>query len=83
MEDAELRQKVFDVIRGINEDILDYTGDNMLADDITDSFELVELVLALGKAFKIKIDPTYAVAVQFANKDTIVALMTKLVGEAQ
>lgn len=81
MDCETIRQKVFETIRGINEDILDYDGDNMLADDVTDSFELVELVLALGKAFGKKIDPTLATAEHFASKETIVALMIRLVGE--
>ena len=71
------KKTVYEVIREINSDILAYSGDNLLADGIADSFEIVDIVLALEDALHIEIDSEDVIADNFANLDTILSLVNR------
>lgn len=74
-------ERILKVLEGINEKILTYSGENMMEDGTLDSFELIEIVSQLEEEFDIEIDAEYAVVENFANKETIIALMNKLLKE--
>lgn len=73
-----MEQKILEILRDINEDILAYAGSNMVADGVIDSFELIDIVGRLEEEFDIEIDGKYVVIQNFANKEAIVNLMQKL-----
>ena len=50
-----------------------------MEDGIINSFAVIELVSDLEDAFDIEIDAKYVVAENFANKETIIALVEKIV----
>jgi len=74
-------ERILKVLKGINEKILTYDGPNMMEDGTLDSFELIEIVSQLEEEFDIEIDPEDAVIANFANKETIIALMNRILKE--
>ncbi|HJJ28325.1 MAG TPA: hypothetical protein O0X70_02920 [Methanocorpusculum sp.] len=74
-------ERIVKVLANVNEKILTYDGPNMMEDGTLDSFELIEIVSQLEEEFDFEIDAEYAVIENFGNKDTIIALMKKLLGE--
>lgn len=74
-----MREKILEILADAEEDILTYEGDNMMEDGIINSFAVIELVSDLEDAFDIEIDAKYVVAENFANKETIIALVEKIV----
>ena len=74
-------ERILKVLEGINEKILTYSGENMMEDGTLDSFELIEIVSQLEEEFDMEIDAELAVIENFAKKDTIIALMKKLLNE--
>ncbi|MBE5869558.1 MAG: acyl carrier protein [Lachnospiraceae bacterium] len=75
-----MEEKILEILAANNEDILDYTGDNMLEDGIVDSFEIIAIVGDLEEEFDIEIDAAYVVEEYFGNKDAIIKLMKMLLG---
>lgn len=73
-----MKEKILDILRDVNEDILTYAGNNMMADGIIDSFELIDIVSRLEEEFHVEIDGEYVVVQNFANKETVISLMEKL-----
>lgn len=73
-----MEQKILEILKDVNEDILTYTGSNMVADGVIDSFELIDIVSRLEEEFNIEIDGEYVVVRYFANKEAIIDLMQKL-----
>ena len=74
-----MREKILEILADAEEDILTYEGDNMMEEGIINSFAVIELVSDLEDAFDIEIDAKYVVAENFANKETIIALVEKIV----
>lgn len=75
-----MEEKILEILAANNEEILDYTGDNMLEDGIVDSFEIIAIVGDLEEEFDIEIDAAYVVEEHFGNKDAIIELMRMLLG---
>ena len=73
-----MEKKILEIVGNIKEEILTYTGSNMIEDDVIDSFGLITLISALEEAFGIEIDAEYVTEENFGNKDCIVALIKKL-----
>lgn len=76
-----MEKKVLEILGNANEEILTYTGLNMVDDDIIDSFGLISIISELEEAFKIEIDAEYVTEENFGNKDCIIALIKRLTGE--
>ena len=74
-----MREKILEILADAEEDILTYEGNNMMEDGIINSFAVIELVSDLEDAFDIEIDAKYVIADNFANKETIIALVEKIV----
>ena len=76
-----MKEQVLEILGKVNKDLLTYTGENMVADGILDSFELLDMISKIEDAFDIEIDADYVTVEHFANKDTIIALVEELVEE--
>lgn len=73
-----MRERIENVCREVNADILSYDGTMMLEEGIIDSFDIINLVSELEEEFDVEIDARYVVKENFANIDAIAALMESL-----
>lgn len=73
-----MEEKIFELLREIDEEILNYEGDNLFEAGLLDSFVVIDLVTELEDAFNMEIDARYVLEENFRKKDNIVALMKKL-----
>lgn len=73
-----MEEKVLEILKNANEDLLTYTGNNMVEDDIVDSFELISIIGALEDEFDIEIDAEDVIEENFGNKDRIIALIGRM-----
>ena len=69
------------LIGDVNDDVLSYTGDNMVGDGIVDSFEIIEIISEIEEAFDIEIDAKYVTAETLTNVEGIVALVERIKGQ--
>ena len=76
-----MREKIMKLIGDVNEDVLSYTGDNMVGDGIVDSFEIIEIISEIEEAFDIEIDAKYVTAETLTNVEGIVALVERSKGQ--
>ena len=76
----EMREKVLDVLCGVNAEIRKNEDKDLLAAGLIDSFEIVNLVVELEEAFDIEIDPELVVPENFQTVDKIVALIDRIIG---
>ena len=60
-----MEKKVLEILGNANEEILTYTGPNMVDDDIIDSFGLISIISELEEAFKIEIYAEYVTEENF------------------
>lgn len=74
-----MEERILKVLKNVNEDILFYTGTNMLRDGVIDSFELIDVISILEEEFNVKISGEYVIFDNFANKTTIIDFITKLI----
>lgn len=75
-----MEDRILKILEEMNDEITDYKGDNLYKDGLLDSIQVVELVTQLEDAFAIDIDPALVVVENFANKETIIKLVKKIVG---
>ncbi len=75
-----MEEKILDILAKTNDELLTYTGPNMVDDEIIDSFELISIIEQLEEAFDIEIDAEDVSEENFGNKDCIIALMKRLTG---
>lgn len=74
-----MRDKIINLLKNIDEEIVNYNGDDMISDGIIDSFKIIDIVSTLEGAFDVEIDPTIITRTCFMNKDTIVDMMLKVI----
>lgn len=74
-----MEEKILKILADVNEDLLTYTGNNMVDDDVVDSFELISIIGQLEDEFNIEIDAADVTEENFGNKDRIIALIKKIV----
>ncbi len=77
-----MEERVLEVLKEIDEEILEFKGDDLFEAGLLDSFLMIDLVVELEAAFDMEIDARYVVAENFRTRDTIMALMRKLTGKA-
>lgn len=78
-----MEDKIMEILQEINEEIPNYTGDNLYEDRLLDSFQVIELVEQLEDTWNIEIPPEMIVMENFASKDAIISLVKKLAGKNQ
>lgn len=74
-----MEQRVLQVLESVDRAILTYSGFDMLGDGVIDSFQVIDIVAGLEDAFSMEIDARYVVAENFANKDSVIALVHELI----
>lgn len=77
----EVKTKILNILREVNEDILTYSGENMIEDGIIDSLELMEIVGNAEDEFAIEIDAEELIAENFANMQAIIKLLESCMRE--
>lgn len=73
-----MEKKILDILKDINEDILSYSGENMLEDGLVNSFSFISLVSDLEVMFDIEIDESLMEEKYFGNKDRIITTIKSL-----
>jgi len=73
-----MEEKILQILREINEDILTYDGDDMLNEGVISSMDIIEIISELENELDIEIDAKYADEEYFANKESIIELVNML-----
>ncbi len=69
-----MREEVFELLEGLNHKIMAYDGTDMLEDEIIESMEIMDIVVALEEHFQMEVPPELIVPEYFMTKETIVRL---------
>ena len=73
-----MEERILKILEEQCEEVLDYDGDNMMEDGVIDSFTVLDIINGLEEEFDIEIDADYVIAENLKNKDTIIALVRKV-----
>lgn len=73
-----MREKILNVLRGIDEEILEDKEKDLLASGILDSFDIVNMVVELEEAFDIMIDVDLVTPDNFRTANSIIAFMENI-----
>ena len=73
-----MEEKILSILEEVNDEILTYDGSNMIADGIIDSFQIVGIIINIEEALSIEISTENVVAADFANKDSIIEMVKRL-----
>lgn len=73
-----MEQKILELLREIDEEMVNYEGENLFEAGLLDSFLVIDLVSELEDAFDVEIDAKYVVEENFRTKENIIELMRKL-----
>lgn len=73
-----MKETIKDILAGINEDILDYQGDNLYEAGLLDSIQVIDLVVELEEAFDVEIDPEEVKLENFCTVDAITNMMERI-----
>lgn len=76
-----MKEKILEILRGIDETVDYETSDNFIEDGIIDSYQMVEIIDGLESEFDIEISGRDIVPENFANLDSIEAMLKKYIGE--
>lgn len=76
-----MEEKIIAMLNEVNEEIMTYSGPNMVADEVVDSFELIEIISRLEDTFDIEIDAADIIEENFGNKERIIAYVKELISE--
>lgn len=74
-------EKVNNILRRVNEDILNYKGKDMVDDGIIDSLEIMEIVSDIEKEFHIEMSADDIVMENFQTLETICKLIQRKVNK--
>ena len=74
-----MNEKIMEILKEINEEILTYTGNNMLEDGLVNSFSFISLVSDIEDEFDIEIDESLMEKEYFGNMDRIISTVKSLV----
>ena len=73
-----MEERVFKVLKLINEDICSYQGSKMLEDKIIDSFEIIS---DLEEEFNMEIDAENIIVENFKNAQSVIDMMKRCIME--
>lgn len=76
-----MEEKVLELLKEIDEEILTFEGDNLFEAGLLDSFLVIDLVAELEEAFDMEIDAKYVLEENFKTKESIIDLVKKIAGE--
>ncbi len=78
-----MEEKVLNLLREIDEDILAFEGENLFEAGILDSFLVIDLVAELEETFDMEIDAKYVLEENFKTKEAVIDLMKKIIGNIE
>lgn len=70
-----MEEKVLEILAEVNDEILDYDGDNLVESGLLDSFQIVDLVGMFEEEFDIEIDAELVVVENFRTKEAIIQML--------
>ena len=70
-----MEEKVLEILAEVNDEILDYDGDNLVESGLLDSFQIVDLVGMFEEEFDIEIDAELVVVENFRTKEAIMQML--------
>lgn len=70
-----MKEKVLEILAEVNEEILDYDGDNLVDSGLLDSFLIIDLVEMFEEEFDIEIDAQLVVVENFQTKEAIIKML--------
>ena len=73
-----MEEKILSILEEVNDEILTYDGSDMIVDGLIDSFEIVEIITNIEDEFDIEISAENVVAANFANKNSIIAMVREI-----
>lgn len=73
-----MEEKLLKILADIDEELLTYTGNNMVEDGLVNSLSFITMVSEIEDTFDIDIDPALLEAEYFGNKDRIVKTIKEL-----
>lgn len=73
-----MEEKVLHILAEINEELLTYTGGNMLEDGLVNSLSFITMVSDLEDAFDLEFDEVLLEEEYFGNKDRIIQTIKEL-----
>ncbi|MBE5884342.1 MAG: acyl carrier protein [Lachnospiraceae bacterium] len=76
-----MREKIMEVLGGINEEIVEDMDRDLIATEIIDSFDIVKLVVELEAAFDIVIDVDLVEPDNFCTANAIISMVENLLKE--
>ena len=74
-----MKEKILEVLREVNEEILEDTERDLLATGILDSFDIVNMVVELEEAFDIVIDVDLVTPDNSRTADSIINVMENII----
>ena len=75
-----MEEKVLELLKEIDEEILTFEGENLFEAGLLDSFLVIDLVAELEEAFDMEIDAKYVLEENFRTKENIMELVKKIAG---
>lgn len=73
-----MEEKVMSILAEVNEELLTYTGNNMLEDGLVNSLTFISMVSELEDAFDIELDSSLLEEQYFGNKERIIKTIKEL-----
>ena len=70
-----MEQKILEILAEVNEEILDYDGDNLVDAGLLDSFQIIDLVEMFEEEFDIEIDAELVIVENFQTKEAIIRML--------
>ena len=70
-----MEKKILEILAEVNEEILDYDGDNLVDAGLLDSFQIIDLVEMFEEEFDIEIDAELVVVENFRTKEAIIDML--------
>ena len=70
-----MKEKVMEILAEVNDEILDYDGDNLIESGLLDSFQVVDLVGMFEEEFDIESDAELVVMENFRTIDAIMEML--------
>lgn len=76
-----MREHIIDVLKRIDEDIVEDLDRDLIESDILDSFDIVKLTVVLEEAFGIVIDVDMVEPENFCTANAIISMVESLIEE--
>lgn len=69
-----MEEKILEILKKVSPAVMEYDGDDLLEDEVLESMEIMDIVVALEENLGIEIAPELIAPEYFLTKDTIVKM---------